>query len=293
MAKAYHIVHWDSLYETHESRKIRTLAFYSKPNKLVGEGIGLTLQEPDNVALLGTWALLEALASTSAREQRGWLIRNGTALTAARMAALVRVEVHHFERALEWFSRPEIGWLEEVETDLISGDSPGNPAGGGKTPGDSPGNPAQEERGREKEVGRKIRERGETLSQPAARDSAPSEEEVKEWAAAAEVPEAYALELLTAHSERGDFRKSYVRDHWRIRFARFWKADAEAWRKKNKKTAAPQTGGRPDGWKEGDAECWWTDDLLTVRGAMAGAAHSDKKTAARIAEIIKAREARK
>ena len=120
--KAYHIKQWDTLYETAETRKIRTLSYYAKSNKLVGEGIGLTLAQDDNVALLGTWVLIEALASTAPRDQRGWLVRNGTALTPPRMAALTRVEAKHFVRALEFFCRPEVAWLEQIE---LPGDSPG------------------------------------------------------------------------------------------------------------------------------------------------------------------------
>lgn len=295
MSKAYHIVHWDTLYETCETRKIRTLTFYAKPNKLIGEGIGLTLQEADNVALLGTWALIEALASTSAREQRGWLIRNGSALTAARMASLVRVDVKHFERALEWFSRPEIGWLELKETAAVSADSPAVVPQRGKSSADSPAVVPQEERERDKERKEREGERG-TLTLAAARVSAPSPEEVETWATAAQIPAAFALEKLAEGIEREDFAKVHVRKNWQARFARFWKDDGPAWTRKNQKNAAPQNGAaalRPDGWKAGDQDFWWTDDLATVRAAMAGAAQINKKTAARIGEVIKAREAKK
>lgn len=298
MSKAFHIKQWDDLYETHETKKIRTLAFYAKPNKLVGEGIGLTLQEPDNMALLGTWALIEALASTSAREQRGWLIRNGTALTAARMAALLRVDARYFERALEWFVRPEIGWLELKETDLLPGDSPANPPSSvpsAATPGDSPANPAQEEREKEKERKERERRERESALSAAARASAPSPKEVDSWATAAGIPVAFAQEKLAEGIERDDFAKAHVRANWQARFTRFWKDDGSTWARKKQKNAAapnPAGAGRPDGWMDGDQDFWWNDDLETVRAAMAGAAQIDKKTAARISAVIKARGAR-
>ena len=164
MSKAYHITHWDTHYETSNSRKIQNLTYYQKSNKLVGEGIGATLQHEHNLALLGTWTLIEALASTSVQKQRGWLIRNGTALTAARMAALTRVDTVHFERALAWFSRPEIGWLELKETAAVLGESPTNPPqeqDGGRLAGESPTNPPQErERERDFRETRERRERG-------------------------------------------------------------------------------------------------------------------------------------
>lgn len=291
MSKAFYIVEWGNLYETSETKKIRNLSFYAKPNKLVGEGIGLTLQEADNVALLGTWALIEALASTSARDDRGWLIRNGTALTAARMAALTRVDVKHFDRALVWFSRPEINWLEEKENPRLSADSPGNPPASGKSPADSPGNPAQE---RERNAGRDKRENGERGTHPAAaRVSAiPLDEEVKAWAlAGAEgVDPDFALLKLRQACERGDFAKpGWKAGGWRKKIARFWEEDGETWAKKIKKNAAAP-GDRPDGWMTGDQDIWWTDSLQDLKAACHGASlGQDKKTAARISEIINLR----
>lgn len=113
--KAYHIKLWNSLYETAETRKIRTLTYYAKPNKLIGEGIGHTLAQADGLALLGTWALIESLASTAAQEHRGWLVRNGSALDAARLANLARVPAVHFERALSFFATAPMDWLEQLE----------------------------------------------------------------------------------------------------------------------------------------------------------------------------------
>ena len=120
--KAYHIVQWDSLYETAGTRKLRNMTFFAKQNKLVGEGIGLTLAQEDNVALLGTWALIEAVARTSRRHERGWLVRNWTPLTPARLAALTRVKEQYFVRALDFFCLPEVAWLEHIE---LPGESAG------------------------------------------------------------------------------------------------------------------------------------------------------------------------
>ncbi len=171
--KAYHIKQWDSLYETAVTRKIRTLTFYAKPNKLVGEGIGATLAQEDNAALLGTWVLIESLASTAPHGQRGWLVRNGTALTPARMAALTRVKPEHFERALVFFCLPEVDWLEFVE---MPGESPGEPSGKTKS------GPEQESAGtkssRESEQGNNREEP--RVNSPSA--SIPTVDEARTWA---------------------------------------------------------------------------------------------------------------
>jgi len=118
-------VQWNSLYETAETRKIRVLSYYAKPNKLIGEGIGFTLAQPNGPHLLGMWALLEALASTAPQEHRGWLVRNGTPLDAQRMSSLTRVSSHHFNEALTFFCRPEVRWLEHAEWAAPSGHSAG------------------------------------------------------------------------------------------------------------------------------------------------------------------------
>jgi len=115
--QAYHLRHWDALYETAETRRVRTLTYYSKPNKLVGEGVGHMLMQPDGLALYGTWTFLEALASTAPQNQRGWLIRNGTPMDAQRMSALTRIPMKEIERALTFFSTPPLDWLEVSKWD--------------------------------------------------------------------------------------------------------------------------------------------------------------------------------
>lgn len=144
--KAYHITQWDTLYETAASRKVVTLSYYSKPNKLVGEGIGATLAQEDAEALLGTWALMEALASTAPFGFRGWLVRNGSALDAPRMAALTHRPKDKFVRALEWFSQPEIGWLEHVELPASFPTKPPSKETTGGLSGESPTKPPSKEK---------------------------------------------------------------------------------------------------------------------------------------------------
>jgi hypothetical protein len=113
--KCWHIRAWDELYESAQSRDVKTLSFYSKPNKLVGEGLGFTLAQENGLALLGTWALLESLASHGLPRQRGWLFRNGSPLDVARMSALLRIPKEPIDAALRHFSTPPMDWLEEAE----------------------------------------------------------------------------------------------------------------------------------------------------------------------------------
>ena len=118
--KCWHVTMWSELYESAQSRGVQTLSFYAKPNKLVGEGLGFTLAQEDGLALLGTWALIEALASHGLPKQRGWLFRNGSPLDAPRMAALLRIPLTPIERALKHFSTAPMDWLEEAEFPFAS-----------------------------------------------------------------------------------------------------------------------------------------------------------------------------
>lgn len=300
--KAYHIRNWNENQENSETRKIKNLTFYGKSNKLVGEGIGLTLAQEDNLALLGTWALIESLASTSERLLRGWLIRNGTPLTAARMSALLsgQVTADQFQRALDHFTAPEVGWLELCEmpgeTPDLPPQKPATLPAAGKLPGDSPATlPATATR--EREVGRDLggeREKGEVESDLPVAPHLPSLSDVQKFCAAGRVPLDYAVAKLKLADERKDFEKPGWRNGWRDKLTRFWKADESAWGK-SKKNRAPKNspGGapRPDGWREGDRDRWWTDDLAGVQAELSGAVLAqNEKTAARLRQIISERQ---
>lgn len=300
MPKAYHIKDWDLWYESAETRKLKTLTYYGKPNKLVGEGIGFTLAQPDNLALLGMWALLEAVASTSERGWRGWLVRNGTPLTAERIVNLLggRVPVEHVERALDHFAADEVRWLEYVDMPEQTPDFPPlktpAPAANGRTPGESPATLPATATG-EREVDRELEREG--GNQEVGSDGLPwaaplpSLSEVQIFATAARVPLDYVEAKLRAAEERKDFAKVSWQNGWRDKLKRFWKADAPKWgSEKNRAAAGPKNAAasaRPDGWKDGDRERWWSDPLEALQAELSGAVlGTDEKNAARLREII-------
>lgn len=305
--KAYHIKDWNVWYESSETRKLKTLTYYGKPNKLVGEGIGHTLAQEDNVALLGTWALLEAFASTSERELRGWLIRNRTPQTATRMAALIggRVSAATFQRALDHFASPEVGWLEYIDmpgqTPELPPQSPATPPPAGTVPGESPATPPPTATGG-REVGSDSGGKGENQEGGSGLPVAPhlpSLSEVQEFCAAGRVPLDYAVAKLKLADERQDFEKSGWRNGWRAKLTRFWQTDAADWGKSPKNRApkngrrgnGPSGSDRPDDWKEGDRDRWWTDDLASVQAELSGAVMAqNEKTAARLRQIISERQ---
>jgi hypothetical protein len=125
--KAYHITQWNPLYEKADTRKTDYMGWFCKQTKLVGIGIGKTMREPypRNAILYGIWTIIETLASQSAVNERGWLIRGGVALDAESMADLVpTVPPTAFAEAVEWFLQPKIGWLECVECPHLNGTAP-------------------------------------------------------------------------------------------------------------------------------------------------------------------------
>ena len=198
------------------------------------------------------------------------------------MAALTRVDVKHFERALEFFCRPEVAWLEQIE---LPGDSPGDFPEKPKT------SAAREAAGtdtiREREYGSDSRETGERAHSA----HFPSVEEVRAWAVTHAVDPDFASEKHMQHSTRheGWVVRGRLID-WQTRWLDYWKQEGEGWLAGRKKNARG-TNGHPMGWQAGDADFWWSDSLVDVRAALSGAAMGDdEKTVARLQAILALRE---
>jgi hypothetical protein len=115
-------------------------------------------------------------------------------------------------------------------------------------------------------------------------------ETVRAWAAAKAVDPDWAAEKHQQHTTRGGWMVRGLLIDWQTRFTTYWQEEAEAWVAKRKKNARG-ADGRPGGWKAGDADVWWTDSVADLKSALTGAAlGKNKKTAARLREIIAHRE---
>jgi hypothetical protein len=112
--KAYYIRDWNELYENNVTRTITTLNYFCKRIKFHGEGVGFVRMQPGNgMALYGIWTfVIESLAASAEKEWRGWLVRNGSPLTALRMSAITQVNQQEIQRALDFFSTTPMNWLE-------------------------------------------------------------------------------------------------------------------------------------------------------------------------------------
>jgi len=305
--EAWHITQWDK-YERADTRKTNNMTWYAKQTKLVGRGIGATLKLPwpKNAQLLGLWAMIETLASMSEVEHRGWLVRDYEPMDAAMMSDLIpSFPPEAFQEALDHFSRADVRWLERWTFSAsrpLPGFSPGQspavlPVAGG-SPGQSPavlpvnpdaaritGGNSGTERQTDRQTDRHSLKDTHTIA-----PGAPSEVEVKTWATNVGVPPDFAALKIAQAVERKDFVKKAWSEGWQSKVQRFWAEDGAAWVAKNqKKRRAP--GAKPDGWQAGDAAQWWSDPLAEVRATLSGATLlKDEKTAARLKEVIAARE---
>jgi len=139
MIPLYKIKNWSTIYENNRTRELKRLDWVPIPNRHDGEGYTLAAGEPDGPALLGAWLVIIQVASRC--DPRGTLLRDtGIPHNCASIARLSRFPEEVIKRALDFFSGPEMQWLEiewvqEVTKNVATGcDNPaakcGNPASG-------------------------------------------------------------------------------------------------------------------------------------------------------------------
>jgi hypothetical protein len=113
--KLYRIADWHRHFETYETKKLDSLKWVAVPNKHDGLGFRSICAERDSIALYGAWVLILQLASKSPKDRRGMLIRGENPITARGMSMMTGFPEKVFERALEFFSKPIIGWIVTEE----------------------------------------------------------------------------------------------------------------------------------------------------------------------------------
>lgn len=149
MPTLYFIKEWSDKFETAETRKLENLKWSPSPNKLDGLGYRRMVQQRDRCDLFAAWNLMRAIASkTMPKERRGQLERDGQPLSADDMALMSGFPATVFERAIAFFSSPEMQWLgmEMSEQDpstaadrrLVPPQSPARPAAVPALPASSP-----------------------------------------------------------------------------------------------------------------------------------------------------------
>lgn len=133
--KVYHVKNWQERYETHETRKLKSLGWVATPNKHDGLGYRTMAAEKDSIGLFTAWNLIIQVASKSEpKDRRGYLERDGLPITPAQFELITGFPAKIFERGLSFFSSPCINWLEST----ICETSPGMPGENPGTPGNDP-----------------------------------------------------------------------------------------------------------------------------------------------------------
>jgi hypothetical protein len=111
----YSVTNWEELFETCETRKLKAIHWWPKPNKHDGLGFKRLAQQRDKVELYAAWNLIGDIASKTPPPNRGVLIRSGKALTAEDLSLMTGFPQVIFEKAFSFFTSPELGWMTVQE----------------------------------------------------------------------------------------------------------------------------------------------------------------------------------
>lgn len=141
----YAISHWQEVFETAETRKLKHLRWVPVPNKHDGLGFRRIARERDRCELFTAWNLMVQVASKGPPEQRGKLQREDQPLSPEDLGDMTGFPATIFSRAFTFFSSPAMCWLTCEQSRELSASSASRPARSGETPESpavSPGTPA-------------------------------------------------------------------------------------------------------------------------------------------------------
>lgn len=134
MATVYRVRDWPRHFETHESRKLKTIKWVAVPNKHDGRGFRRLIHAGPDV--FGAWILILQVASKC--PERGVLADADGPLTPEDLEAKTGCPATVFAAALKLLCSPAIGWMEAVQVRAGRGGkrqrvppAAGTPAGAG------------------------------------------------------------------------------------------------------------------------------------------------------------------
>lgn len=156
----YRIANWEVLFETYETKKLTHLKWVPVPNKHDGLGFRRVAAQKNRCELFTAWNLILQVASKGRKQtDRGVLRRDGRPLTPEDFAIMTGFPPSIFETALEFFSSPQMGWLEVVpqeptdktaELPVKTAEPPASPC---SFPAEGKGREGIEEKGKEGKKG--------------------------------------------------------------------------------------------------------------------------------------------
>lgn len=283
---AYRITEWHACHETHESRKLQYMNWVPVPNKHDGLGFSHLKAHQDKVELYCAFQLMIQLAGKAPRELRGWLARPGRPLDTRDMAAMTGFPQAIFEKAVQFFTAPEIAWLayEELpatmaELPLTRGQKTGrNTAPSGESAGATGESAGQSgDAAGKKPTGREGIEGREGAPAPGSpAESEPLIPTVEEVVAFCNGPAGIPSDYGRRYFEKKNDAPSYWFTgrgellNWKHQLTRFWTEDRHTWQ-------APRPGQQKNGGRDmRDVE----SQLMTETDSVKRAALRDQLRAA-------------
>lgn len=105
------IKNWNSIYENHNSRKLKRLDFVLVPVGMDTDGYTALMEHPNAAAHLGAWIALLQIAAKC--KERGTLVNSdGRPHTAKSLGRISRINPTVFEELIPRLLSDEIQWLE-------------------------------------------------------------------------------------------------------------------------------------------------------------------------------------
>lgn len=137
MPIVYKIKNWDRVFETSESRKLKSLNWVALPNRWDGLGFSRVRKHKHAIDILAGWMIIVQIASKC--PVRGLLIKDNIPLSAGDMGDLAGLPGSLFERALNVLSDPDqgISWIEKIKEEKDEPNLPNMGVSAG-TSGESP-----------------------------------------------------------------------------------------------------------------------------------------------------------
>lgn len=121
MPRMLRVTNWKTNYETHDTRKLKSLAWVKVSNNQCDPGYARLMQRPDGPQIFGAWVAI--LQTASRCKQRGCLAEgDGTPYDIESLAFVTRFPVELMRTAVEVLTT-QVKWLEWVSD--LPGDSTG------------------------------------------------------------------------------------------------------------------------------------------------------------------------
>jgi hypothetical protein len=131
--KLYRVKDWAKHYENNRTKEMKDMRWVPFPNTHDGDGYTQLVSGQNGAAMLGAWVACVQVASKC--DPRGTLLRGGgKAHDAGSISRITRLDEKIINDMLLRASSRDIGWLEIVDINEVTGELPEIPQEGAPTP---------------------------------------------------------------------------------------------------------------------------------------------------------------